>query len=474
VNKTLLKQAAKNELERRKKSGVSVISKLMSTLTTHQRSFVEDPNRFKIARCGRQAGKTYADAVYLIKTCQEHPNSPTLYLGLTRDSAKAAIWTTLITILQTMNIEHEALPSSLIIRFRNGSFIQLFGADAPNARNRIRGRKFKLVIVDEMGFFLKGDELVQSLLPTLAILNGTIAMTSSPGELLSGFFYEADQGKDREQWSRFHWTLVDNPEMQKPARNPKFKTRGEEELDMIVRVRYGGNRMHPGFRREYLGEWVADSSSLVYPYTQQANILNSEYPMDEEEYALGVDFGSVSANAIVVMKYSPYSRTVQIVDVWTEGGLLVDQIAAILKTYIDKYKPTIVVVDSGGLGKVIEQELNRRYHMHVQAAEKTEKSWYQRIMQNDLMSGYIKVIAGLPILSEWDKITKDSNGDEIRGPSNHCADAALYVYRRIYNTFLKTIEEKPTTEQLMIRQIEQQAIRDKMEDDFDKMYGDEL
>ncbi len=457
---SLLRDAAKRELARRQSTGAHLLQKMLESLTPLQRQFVESPSRFKIARCGRQAGKTYADAIYLIKTCVESPNSPTLYLGLTRDSAKAAIWNELIAQLNKWGIQHEAVVSSLLIKFPNGSFIQLLGADAPNARNRIRGRKFKLVIVDEMGFFLGGDALIHSLFPTLAILGGTMAMTSSPGEILSGFFYEADQGVMKSSWTRFHWTMLDNPEMKKPANDSKYPNRGEEELDMVCKTRYNGNRMHPGFRREYLGEWVADSSSLVYPYSSATNILQAPYAQPDESYALGVDFGSVSANAIVVLKYSPYDRTVQLVDCWTEGGLLVDQIAAILMSYMEKYKPTIVVVDAGGLGKVIEQELNRRYHLHVQAAEKTEKSWYQRIMQNDLISGYIKVVAGLPILSEWDKITKDSNGDEIRGPSNHCADAALYVYRRIYNTFLKTIEAKPTVEQQMIKQIEQMAVRD--------------
>ena len=457
---SLLKDAARKELARRKQQGISKVNVLLNTLTPTQKAFVNDPHRYKIARCGRQSGKTYADAAYLIKECISNPNTPTLYLGLTRDSAKAAIWSTLVAILQTLEIQHEATPSSLIIKFPNGSFIQLFGADAPNAAKRLRGRKFKLVIVDEMGFFLGGDDLVHSLLPTLAILNGTIAMTSSPGELLSGFFYEADQGNIKDQWSRYHWTMAENPEMQKPASKPeKYKNRAEEEMDTICRVKYGGNRQHPGFRREWLGEWVADHTSLVYPYSD-INLLKAPYDFLEEEYAFGVDFGSVSANAIVVMKYSPYSRKVQIVDCWTQGGLLVDQIAEVLNQYREKYKPTIIVVDVGGLGKVIEQELNRRYHIGVQAAEKTEKSWYQRIMQNDLLSGYIQVIEGLPILQEWDKITKDSSGDEIRGPSNHCADAALYVYRRIYTTFLKNIEVKQTEEQVMIAKVTEAALKE--------------
>jgi hypothetical protein len=419
-----------------------------------QRKFIEDPSRFKLARAGRQSGKTFADAVYLILTCLKAPNTPTLYLGLTRDSAREAIWMTIVTILELLEIPHEALESTLRIKFANGSFIQLFGADALNARNRLRGRKFGLVVVDEMGFFVTADDLIKSLLPTTAILKGTLIMTSSPGLLLTGFFYEADQGNLQSSWSKYHWTIKDNPEMMKPANDPKFKTRAEEELDTICRLQFGGNVQHPTFRREYLGEWVRDATSLVYPFDQK-NVIQDEYEIEKPQYGIGIDLGSVSASAICVLKFSQYSREVQVVETWKEAGLLIDQIAAQLQSFIDKYKPILTIADTGGLGKVVVEELTRRYHMQVQAAEKTDKSWHQRIIANDLISGYIKVIRPFNenLLAEWASITKDNNGDEIKGTENHASDACLYIYRRVYNTYLKNATPKPTEEDRMISSI---------------------
>lgn len=452
---TLIQDAARQELERRKASGVSKIRALLRTLAPKQRAFIEDKNRFKLARCSRQSGKTHLDAAYLIVECLNNPNTPTLYLGLTRDSAKAAIWGTLITMLEALKIHHEAIASSLLIKFPNGSFIQLFGADAANAAKRLRGRKYKLVVVDEMGFYLQADALVESLMPTLAILKGTLAMTSSPGYLLSGLFYEADQGVLKEQWSQYHWTLSDNPIMQGPASDPgKYANRAEEELDTICRMQFNGNRAHPGFRREYLGEWVRDATSLVYPYTG-INVIPHELQYLDCNYAIGANF-STPYSGLVVLKFSPYSRKVQIIDAWKRENLLVDEVAEKLKTYVDRYNTPLIIVTNDGNGKVLESELSRRYQIGVQAADKTEKSWYQKIMQNDIMSGYVQVIEGLPILTEWDTITKDSSGDEVRGPTTTLADAALYAYRRIYTTFLKNIEVKKTEEQVMIERLEEQ------------------
>jgi hypothetical protein len=50
-------------------------------------------------------------------------------------------------------------------------------------------------------------------------------------------------------------------------------------------------------------------------------------------------------------------------------------------------------------------------------------------------------------VDEWALINKDPvTGDELKGQQNHCADAAVYVYRRIYNVILQA-DIKPETEE---------------------------
>ena len=206
---------------------------------------VLDQSRFKVACSGRRAGKSFAISAYCILECLKTPDTPVLYLGLTRESAKEAVWSTLLAMLEGLDIPHEARPSALQIRFHNGSVITLFGGDSPNARNRLRGRKFKLICADETGYFATLDPIINALLPTLADLGGTLIMTSSPGETLNGFFYEAYQGTESKNWKQWHWTMLDNPHFQVPASDPKFKNKGDAELETMARLRYGGNRLHP-------------------------------------------------------------------------------------------------------------------------------------------------------------------------------------------------------------------------------------
>lgn len=465
---TLLQQLRRKEADRRAKNKGGKVPLLLALMSPLQRQFITSPVRFKIARCGRRGGKTIADAAYLIKTCLEFPRSPTLYLGLTRDSAKEAIWGSLIEMLATLEIEHEARPSTLRITFPNGSFIQLFGADTPNAAARLRGRKFKLVIIDECAFYGTVDALMPVILPTLSDYSGSLVMTSSPGMLLSGFFYEADQGGMVDQWDHYHWTLLDNPLFQGPASDPKFASRGEEELDTVCRLLYGGNRKHPAFIREYLGQWVRDGSSLVYPFTD-ANIVPGNVKGQHDEYAIGLDLGVASDSAIAVWKYSQYSREAQIVDEWGQTGASVDELADILKDFMKLYNTSLIIADTGGLGAASVQELRKRYSLPIKAATKIDKAFFQRIFANDLLSGFIKVTKGLKILGEWSIITKDENGQEIRGPANHKADAALYSYRYLYNSFLQHAVPVTSDEQKMIERIEQAAIQERLEQEEDSL-----
>lgn len=434
----------------------------MKTLSPGQRKFIEDPSRFKLVRASRRAGKSYSDAAYLIYEALLNPNTPLLYIGLTRDSAKEAVWSILVTILDTLDIAYEARPSALRITFSNGSFIRLFGADTPNAKDRLRGQKYKLVIIDECGFFQAVDSLIPALMPTLADLSGTLAMTSSPGVVLSGFFYEADAGTNQDKWSRHVWTMHDNPFFQRPSKDPKYNSRADEELDVICRTLYNGNRLHPAFVREYLGQWVRDNTSLIYPFDEH-NLIERPYALPAERYGIGIDIGVSSASAIVVMKYSHYSREVQIVECWKDKEVLVDDFARIVQDFIDQYTPDIVVADTGGLGASVTRELQRRYNMPVRAADKRDKAFYQRVVANDLLSGYIKCVSKLSVVAEWAKIVKDEDGEEVKGQENHAADAALYVYRYLYSTVLKDFVPPISDEDKMISQLTAAALREKEE-----------
>lgn len=455
MSSSLIKKAARAELERRKSGSGKVVQVLNKILSPKQRAFIDDPARFKLARCPRRSGKSHADAVYLIRECIASNNTPTLYLGLTRESAKGAVWDAIITILQELKIPHTATVSGPRVDFPNGSFIQLIGADAQNAVNRIRGRKFKLAIVDEMGFYSAADYLIEALMPTLADYAGTLAMTSSPGYIPAGLFYDADVGTKKSSWSQHSWTLLDNPLFQKPANNQNYTSRGEEELHTICNMQFGGDWSHPVFRREYLGEWVYDASSMIYPYTaNNIRAWNESIPM---RFALGI---SVEPNhqGLTIVRYSDQSRHCHFEYSARFHFQNLNDFAAQVQEVVKKYKPILAVCDSSTYSELLARELNARYDLHMQPLKIKDEAAYQKLIATDLIGGNVTVTPeNVALLSEWAKLMKDESGNEIGRLITPVAAAALAVYSKVYNTVLKSPEIVLTEEERIEAAVEEQA-----------------
>lgn len=427
---------------------------LRKMLSPKQREFVDDSSRFKVARCGRRSGKTWMLAADAILTMLEEPNVPILYAGLTRDSAKKAIWDILIGMLEELGIPHDPRVSELSITLPNRSNITLFGCDTQNARSRLRGRKFRKIYFDETGFYTNLDPLIHAVLPTLADFGGSLYLTSSPGVLLSGFFHDVDHGLKGEQWSRYHWTIYDNPYFQGPSKDSRYATRADEELAIICDLEFGGNRNSAAFRREYLGQWISDDQVLVYPVGAH-NI--GKWSLKQPEHVVAADFSSHITSSVVVGRYSEFSREFHIVDSVSSHDWDIDTYAAHIKRFIDKYKADVCVGHLGDSTDDVTTQLRRRYQIPIRGVELKDKTFYQRIFANDLVSGYIKILPNLPLLTEFSKIVKDSTGNEIEGQQNCGANAALVAYHLVYQTHLRTFEPPLSEEERHIEQLERSA-----------------
>lgn len=431
---------------------VDLCEKLLAVLSPFQRKFLLDPSRRKLARCTRRAGKTFVVAAYLIYECLRAGNTPVLYAGLTRDSAKEAVWPILLRLLDDLQIPYTAKESALQIVFGNGSRITIFGCDQENARNRLRGRFYKLICFDETGFYSALDPLVQAVVPMLADLGGTLCLTSSPGELLQGLFYEADQGKTRDKWSRYFWSIHDNPWFQQPALDAQYQTRAEEELAVVLDASFNGDATAPGYRREWLGEWVSDHTALVYP-TGPQNFIQAAYAMARHEHAIGISI-SPYVYGVVVGRYSEFAREFQIVRSVELEDHTLDDFASKLQKAREVYKTDVIVADTGDFTLDVVSALTKRYSIPVRALDKKDKAFHQKVFANDLQAGHIKIVEGLPIADRYAKIVKGDDGKEIVGQPNFAPNAALALYRSVYQTHLSTFTPQLSEEERHIKQLE--------------------
>jgi hypothetical protein len=108
------------------------------------------------------------------------------------------------------------------------------------------------------------------------------------------------------------------------------------------------------------------------------------------------------------------------------------------------------VADTGGGGRMYVEDVMSRYSQVFEAAKKTEKLEHVRLMNDDFLTGRIKVqsggaysleLAALPKDPDWDPYSGKAPGEDQRFP-NHLCDAGLYSWRRAL-AYLDFEVEKP-------------------------------
>lgn len=437
---------------------------ILPGLSVKQRRFVDDSHRKKVARCTRRAGKSHADIVYMNEQAVNVGNSRIVYLGLTKDSAKEAIWIDMVNMLaihedsleKNHSVTFKIIESKLRIEFSNGSFIQLMGADEPGAKKKMRGRKLHLLIVDECAFYREVQELIEIVTPSMADFGGTMCLTSSPGDVCEGLFYDADQGKSRHEWSQHSWTGNENPWFMEGGGNPGGFQR---EKETALRSQFGSNINHPRYRREWEGEWTRDESNYVYHFTPSRNqIRYDQLPADmflhdgavnrrEWEVCMGVDLGyDPDPMAIVIVLRHRYSRMLYILDCWYENRLLTEAFARVVNGFKAKWNPDWIVADAGGLGAFILDDMNARFqigwvharkHIPSENAQRNRREPGKKglisLFNDDMEAGFIQAVEGLPIIKEWTNLDKLPDGSENPKKPNHVTDACLYIHVYSHN-----------------------------------------
>lgn len=420
---------AKKILEmRRKKAAISAKPAALTPLDpsfVSQNNFILDPARFIAAQCSRRAGKSNGLAIRFKNTLDRYPGAQCIYLALTRDSARDIMW----PILQELNEKHkwgcEFIESKLWMVNPNGAVLKLMGADMKNFIKRIKGRKSPGIAIDEAQDF--GSHL-QSLIddvltPMLAdYSDGWLAVTGTPGPVPAGYFFEVTQ-KGMYGFSLHKWTLYENPYMPNP-----------EEFVADLKRKRAWDDKHPTLRREWLNEWVLDVEALWIRYKEEYNDY-AVLPRGPLHFVLGIDVGYKDADALAVLAWTEDSPVTYLVEevITRKQGLteLADQIRNLMSRYtIDK-----MVIDEGGLGKKLAEELRRRFGIPVQPADKLRKQENVEFLNDALRRSMFRAKSqsrfakdSFLVQIDWDRSTPDRIVIK-KHPHSDIIDAVLYAFK---------------------------------------------
>lgn len=437
-----LQKGLNYELLKRKHKALEKGSfRLEDYLFQEQLAFVTDPSLNSIAVCSRRAGKSTAVAAVLVLTADIYPECTSLYVTGTRSDAKKIIWREVLKFNRVHNLGGVANISELTLSFDNGSIVRLNGAKDENEIDKIRGQlpPIKRVFVDEAQK-IRDSILVQLiddvLEPALLDYGASISLLGTPGSVPAGYFYRMahnlkDDGTPLESkvWSVHGWTFFDNPHIAQ-----KSKTSHHDLLARVLKRR-GLTLEHPTIQREYFGKWTLDVDSLLIHYDATKNHFDSLPTYSTPyNYIMGIDLGFDDADAIAVLAWHEKTPTTYLVEEVVTAGQGITELVQQVQKLQEKYDITKMVIDQGGLGKKVAEEMRRRHHIPVVAADKARKMEHIAFLNDALRTGRFMAKSNSKFAQDSYLVEIDrdkSTPDKIKVSDKYHSDAhdsALYAY----------------------------------------------
>jgi len=430
-----------------------------------QIAFKRDPARFKVAVCTRRAGKTVECAADLIETASEFRDIVCLYITLSRKSAKKIIWKDLLKILNEKQIPHKLDNTELSITLLDtNSVIYVSGAKDKSEIEKFRGLAIKLCYIDECQSFRSYiEEMVDDVIsPALFDHNGTLCLIGTPGPVPSGYFYKCFMSK---AWSAHSWSLFDNPWIKKKSgKDPRSLL--NEELE-----RRGVSIEDPKIQREFFAKWAVDTDALIFKYNKALNdfILENLKRDHNWEYVIGVDIGHDDADAIAVLGWHKHHKKVYLIEELLQPKQDITTLAEQINQKVLAYNPLKVVMDTGGLGKKIAKEINKRFDSMVSPAEKSRKFEYIELLNDALRTSKFFASDKSAFAQDCFLVEKDFDKSKIdkivvsdRYHSDIC-DAVLYAYRESLHWLSQEPRKEPEPQTPAWFQKQEDEIVDRLE-----------
>lgn len=425
--------AAIVEEQRRRQS----LPNLLSSCFDKQISFIKDDSKRKALFVARRSGKTWTIAVMLIQYCLAKPATKCLYFGLTAESAWNTIYLHMIEILcREFKILIEVNLTQKTITFDNKSFIKITGDDANDKQiDKALGGKYQVVVFDECQSINHDLEnwIKNKLAPAMVDLDGTIVMAGTAGDLMGErYWYRVTKSDTREtNWSVHTWTPFDNPYMKN-----KIQKHFEELKRDNPKI-----EEDPGFRQQWMCEWVVETSGRIYKYNANINKLNDQsiiQSLTNKEkkwsFIFGMDYGFEDDTSLIVAGFNKHDKHCYIVESIKKPKMLTAEIAEMIIAWKELYKPIFIVGDCQN--KTLIETLRIQYRIPIVAADKRGKEAHIAAVNSDFKNGIIRIIENnnRGLIKEWDELIWDEKKrllgiyKENQSKDNHLADAFLYLH----------------------------------------------
>ncbi len=412
---------------------------VLESAFSHQVNFIKDPSKQKTLFCTRRSAKSFSAGLYLVYEAVRNPGCNCLFIGLTRQSAKAIIWKDILSIIDVKyQLGASFNQTDLTMTLPNGSVISVTGADADEKEmNKLLGRKFRLVCIDEASMYsIDLRNLVYGILgpamvdPNSEDESGTICLLGTASDFPRGLFYDITVGTEK-GWSLFIWTAHDNPYVAR---------QWQEALDKIARER-PEYMQTPQYKQWYLNQWVIDEEKLVYRFDMSRNLSSAMPHLSDGgwSFVLGVDTGWEDDSAFVLTAYHTNLPYLVVPKTFHKKKMTFDDVIAKIQEFQRDpvMAPHKIIID--GANKQGVESMKQRSAIPFEYADKQDKATFIELCNNDLIQGKIKILDNADNRDLWQEMSSlvwVTDGDKIKYPKkehpalpNHLCDAFLYAWR---------------------------------------------
>ena len=360
-----------------------------------------DPERRVVASASRRAGKSVGALRKSYDVAMGSPGVKCWIFGQTLQSARENYWRPAMGGgIAQLGIGH-LNERDTTCTLPNGSTLRLIGCDDVSEIRKTKGVKLALAVVDEAQDYrdeILRDLVFRALEPTLAKgrgdEDGQILIVGSPG------LVPPTGRPDDPLWA----TLAHGPNVHTWTAHSNtglYATPADYDayVDRVC-AENGWTRESPIVRREYLGQWCADSSELFVPLGPDS--LHDGAPDEYDYTCAGVDIGHSDADAIVVLAVSISERTAWEVETVVQSGQTQAAFEAAISRIDAEWSPTSWLCDTGGMGAKTVASANEVLGLSVplMPAAKKNRALQLRKMGDAVRLGRVKLARGGRLHSE--------------------------------------------------------------------------
>src|SRR3990167_8894892 len=249
-----------------------------------QLQVAQDTHRFRVICAGRRWGKSVLSQLTVLKWATENIGSYWI-VSPTYRQGKQIHWRGLQKIIPRQWVEKKN-EVELSITLKNGSVIELKGAENPDA---LRGVKLRGLVVDEIASIRNWEWLWSEVLrATLTDYEAPVLFISTP-KGYNHFFDLYNLGQDNNssdgtpsQYKSFRYTSYDNPYIP------------DEEIDNAKK-----ELTEDTFQQEYMADFRKYTGLVYKEFQGETHVVESFEIPDSWTIYRGVDFGSTNPTAVL-------------------------------------------------------------------------------------------------------------------------------------------------------------------------------